>query len=98
VNDGPIRYLEIYVEPHLDVNDLGTNGVEFKDSKLRIIPCKAIDDNWNITNVKLSHLPMLPRSEVLEGLKVSLSPFGQVIDVGIITEPNIGFFMGSSYA
>ncbi|RCH88065.1 hypothetical protein CU098_001883, partial [Rhizopus stolonifer] len=41
---------------------------------------------------------MLPRSEVLDGLKVSLSPFGQVIDVGTITEPNTGFFMGAGYA
>ncbi|RCH88123.1 hypothetical protein CU098_007626 [Rhizopus stolonifer] len=41
---------------------------------------------------------MLPRSEVLEGLKVSLYPLGQVIDVAIMTEPNTGFFMGSGYA
>ncbi|KAI8048588.1 uncharacterized protein B0P05DRAFT_448439, partial [Gilbertella persicaria] len=86
LNNGPTRYLEIYVEFQHDVNYLDTKGVEFKESKLRIIPCQATDDSW------------IPRPEVLEGLKVSLSPFGQVIDVGIITKPNTGFFMGSGYA
>jgi hypothetical protein len=41
---------------------------------------------------------MLPKDEVLAGLKQSLTLFGNIIDVGIAAEPNTGLFMGIRYA
>lgn len=96
LRDGSTQYLELYIEQ--DENEILINGVVFSKLKLRVIPCQAVDDKVKMIRVKLSHLPMLPREAVLEGLKKSLSPFGQLKDVGIHTEATTGFFMGAGYA
>ncbi|KAI9309799.1 hypothetical protein BX666DRAFT_1873073 [Dichotomocladium elegans] len=95
-NDGSHRYLEIYIQK--DSNDLAYNGVKFPNAKLQILPCQAIDDTNTITKVTLTNLPMLPPTEVLAGLQESLQPFGNLVDIGIVTEPTTGLFMGSGYA
>jgi hypothetical protein len=55
-------------------------------------------DSAKILKIKLSNLPLLPKDEVLAGLKQSLAMFGTIIDVGIATEPNTGLFKGTEYA
>ncbi|KAI8078976.1 uncharacterized protein B0P05DRAFT_587210 [Gilbertella persicaria] len=68
-----------------------------KDGSARYLEI-YIESQHDVNDLGANHSVPSHRSEALEGLKVSLSPFGQVIDVGIITEPNTGFFMGSDYA
>jgi hypothetical protein len=81
-----------------DHNDIANTGLVFEDAKLRILPSEAIDAKAKIINLELSHLPMLPKIEVLAGLKQSLEVFGKILDIGIVTESSTGFFMGSGYA
>lgn len=94
LRDGLTQYLELYFEKEKDNNDILETGVVFNKLKLRIMPCRAV----KMIIVKLTHLPMLPRESVLEGLKKSLAPFGHLLDVGINTETTTGFFMGAGYA
>lgn len=96
LRDSSTQYLELYIEQ--DENEILINGVVFSKLKLRVTPRQDVDDTVKMIRVKLSHLPMLPREAVLEGLKKSLSPFGQLKDVGIHTEATTGFFMGAGYA
>ncbi|KAI9334632.1 hypothetical protein BD770DRAFT_451506 [Pilaira anomala] len=98
LSEGPTRYLEVYVTPANDSNDIQRNGLNFPDAHLQVLPCKAISERAQIINLKLSHLPMFTPEEVLNGLKTSLAVFGNVLDIGISTEKAAGLFMGSGYA
>lgn len=98
LNEGPTRYLEVYIKPEKDTEDINRIGVIFEDSKIKVLPCRSIDDTATVIHLKLSHLPMFTSDEVLEGLKQSLAIFGELLDVGIYTENASGFFMGTGYA
>ncbi|KAG0782234.1 hypothetical protein G6F17_011097 [Rhizopus arrhizus] len=98
LRDESTQYLELYLEKEKDNNDILETGVVFNKLKLRIMPCRAVDDTVKMIKVKLTYLLMLPRESVLEDLKKSLAPFGHLVDVGINTETTTGFFMGAGYA
>jgi hypothetical protein len=98
LNDGPRRYLEVYITKKDDSSNIFENGLYFKESNLVVYPCTALPDSAKILKIKLLNLPMLPKDEVLAGLKQSLTLFGNIIDVGIAAEPNTGLFMGTGYA
>ncbi|KAI8338294.1 hypothetical protein BD560DRAFT_412972, partial [Blakeslea trispora] len=98
LSEGKRRYLELYVRPKDDVNDIKQNEVVFTKKNLKVFPCTAVTGDYTITTVNLSHLPFDHPDEIGAGLKTSLAPFGEVIDVGIVTEPKLGVFMGSDYA
>ncbi|OBZ82730.1 hypothetical protein A0J61_09217, partial [Choanephora cucurbitarum] len=87
ISDNQLRYLEAYITKAKDDNDIVTNGVLFEKVKIKVYPCSATDLEMTYTDLKLTNLPPLARHEVLEGLKQSLAPFGQVVDVGINAEP-----------
>jgi hypothetical protein len=80
LNDGSIRYLEVYIKPEKDSENIAKTGVVFADSKIRILPCKSIDDAATTIQLKLSLLPMFDSDEVLEGLQKSLAMFGKIVD------------------
>lgn len=98
LNDNNTRYLEVYITPDNDLNDIRQEGNVFSDANLKVIPCKAVDDQSQIVKLKLSHLPMLPEKEVLEGLQQSLAMFGNILDILILNDPVTGFFMGGGFA
>lgn len=52
----------------------------------------------DILSVRLSKLPLLNETKLLSGLKDSLSPFGQILDVGLLLEPEHKTFMGNGFA
>ncbi|KAG0185224.1 hypothetical protein DFQ28_009697, partial [Apophysomyces sp. BC1034] len=52
----------------------------------------------SVTHVRLSKLPILPQATLEAGLRVVLLRFGEILDLGLYTEPNGGFFMGNWYA
>ncbi|KAG1175709.1 hypothetical protein G6F36_011054 [Rhizopus arrhizus] len=80
LNDGPRRYLEVYIIPQNDNNDILNQGLTFKEANLRIYPRASLDDNAKIVNLKLNHLPLLPKKDVLSGLQRSLAVFGEIMD------------------
>ncbi|KAG0742480.1 hypothetical protein G6F57_010769 [Rhizopus arrhizus] len=98
LSDGATRYLEAYVTSANDINDIFRTGINFSETKLQVLPCKAITDQSQAITLKLTHLPMFTSEEVLSGLNTSLAIFGNILDIGIITEKTMGFFMGSVYA
>lgn len=57
-----------------------------------VFPCVSLDNIAQGVNLKLTHLPLLPLEEVLNGLQISLKPFGDIMDVGICTESATVFF------
>ena len=98
LSDGPRRYLEVYIEKENDNNDIMNSGLIFPEANLKVYPCHSLNDSAKVVNIKLNHLPLLPKKEVLEGLQKSLQVFGEIMDLGITTEPATGFFMGAGYA
>lgn len=92
------RYLEVYITPEKDSNDILANGLFFVDSQLKVLPCKATDDKAKVIFVELFHLPMFTNDEILAGLQQSLALFGEILDLGIYTEKATDFFMGTGYA
>lgn len=98
VNDGPTRYLEVYLDPKYDINDIKNTGVTFAKANVKILPCTAIKEESSIVRLKLSHLPMFVPEEVLAGLSKSLAIFGTILDIGITTHQATGMFMGTGYA
>ncbi|KAG0926168.1 hypothetical protein G6F29_013138 [Rhizopus arrhizus] len=51
-----------------------------------------------IRRLTLQRLPWLRPQQLLEGLKHTLSSYGYVRDVGIVTDSDTGAFLGSGYA
>jgi hypothetical protein len=85
-------------QKEVDTNDIAHSGLVFQEKSLRVLPCKAIGHENKITRIKLTHLPMYTKEKVLKGLQESFSSFGRVIDIGLYTERQTGFYMGTGYA
>ncbi|KAG1034027.1 hypothetical protein G6F43_013470 [Rhizopus delemar] len=51
-----------------------------------------------VVRLRLSNLPFLGEKALLEGLKTSLQIYGEILDVGILLEPNTGTYMCTGYA
>lgn len=95
LNDGPCHYLEVYITPQNNNNDVFNQGLIFKEANLGAYPRSSLDDT---ANLKPNHSPLLPKKEVISGLQRSLAVFGEIIKIGITTKSAMGFFMGSDYA
>ncbi|KAG2203628.1 hypothetical protein INT47_011722 [Mucor saturninus] len=50
LSDGNTRYLEVYVTPDNDLNNIRKEGIVFIEASLKFIPCKAVDDQAQIVN------------------------------------------------
>jgi hypothetical protein len=74
------------------------SGYIFEDIQLIIFPCKAVNDQAKVTELKLPHLPMFIKDEIIDRLKQNLAIFDDILDTGIFTEKAIDFFMGTDYA
>ncbi|CAO3592287.1 unnamed protein product [Absidia cylindrospora] len=76
------------------------NGLVIND-KLTIIPCVALDakeSESNIARLTLRRLPLLPETDLVNGLKLSLAKYGNVLDAGIFRDPKTQTYMGTGYA
>ncbi|KAI9469917.1 MAG: hypothetical protein EXX96DRAFT_597820 [Benjaminiella poitrasii] len=98
LNDGPRRYLEVYIHKSKDSNGISENGLIDRQQKLIILPCWVLPDSSKVVNIKLTDLPMLPHQEALQDLKQSLKPFGNIIGVSINAIPGTSVFMDIGYA
>ncbi|KAI9494380.1 hypothetical protein BDB00DRAFT_871472 [Zychaea mexicana] len=75
-----------------------TTGLQFDKPRVRILGTRAIPKNGLNKKLRLTHLPLLNLTTLLEGLKTSLQEFGHVLDVGAFHEPTTNLFMGNGYA
>lgn len=97
--EGGRRLLEINIDPSdgSQTYDFSRNGLLFPDN-VRIIPTKALPASSNVVKLRLSRLPLMFPHQLEEGLTESLSQYGEVLDLGILTDPLSGMFQGTGYA
>ncbi|KAG1306000.1 hypothetical protein G6F64_007933 [Rhizopus arrhizus] len=74
------------------------NGITFVSDKTILLPCPALDSDYNVVRIRLANLPFLPEKELLPGLQQSLKRYGNILDVGICREPTTGTYMCTGYA
>ncbi|KAG0930322.1 hypothetical protein G6F29_012029 [Rhizopus arrhizus] len=95
---GSMKFAEINFDPDdTALNDFLTNGIKFGDNSI-IIPCRALDSQLEVIRLRLSNLPFMGESALLEGLQKSLKVYGEILDVGILLEPTIRTYMCTGYA
>ncbi|EIE91395.1 hypothetical protein G6F46_011881 [Rhizopus delemar] len=95
---GSMKFAEINFDPDdIALNDFLTNGLKFADNSI-IIPCRALDSQMEVIRLRLSNLPFLSESALLEGLQKSLKVYGEILDVGILLEPITHTYMCTGYA
>ncbi|KAI9356640.1 hypothetical protein BD770DRAFT_308350, partial [Pilaira anomala] len=91
------RYIEVHPDTSI-VDTFITKGVSYGKSKLRLLPCKALEGEGEVVHLNLPDLPFLSHIELRSELLKALSIFGEVKDIGLKFEPVRGFFMGGGYA
>ncbi|KAI9480599.1 MAG: hypothetical protein EXX96DRAFT_447785, partial [Benjaminiella poitrasii] len=84
LNDGPKKYLEAYITPVNDTNDILHKGI--------------ISDDLKLVTLKLSRIRLYTDDIVHEGLRKSLSVFGRLLDFGVYKDKDTDFFMDNGYA
>lgn len=95
---GSLKFAEInFDSADTALNDCLTNGIKFADHSI-VLPCRVLDSQMQVVRLRLSNLPFLGEKALLEGLKKSLQMYGEILDVGILLEPNTGTYMCTGYA
>ncbi|KAG1414576.1 hypothetical protein G6F58_006891 [Rhizopus delemar] len=95
---GSMKFAEINFDPDdTALNDFLTNGIKFADNSI-IIPCRALDSQMEVIRFRLSNLPFMGESALLEGLQKSLKVYGEMLDVEILLEPTTRTYMCTGYA
>ncbi|KAG1576770.1 hypothetical protein G6F48_013070 [Rhizopus delemar] len=74
------------------------DGITFENDAVRLLPCRALDPAVPLVRLRLSNLPFLKEDILKEQLKMSLEPYGSVLDLGILRESHTGTYMGTGYA
>ncbi|EIE86812.1 hypothetical protein RO3G_11523 [Rhizopus delemar RA 99-880] len=92
------RYLEINFDNDHFRSKACENGFHFDNGQIIIRPVVACRPGSTIRRLTLQRLPWLRPQQLLEGLKHTLSSYGYVRDVGIVTDSDTGAFLGSGYA
>jgi hypothetical protein len=91
------RYLEVYPVPEI-ITSFTTQGVYYENSKLRLLPCKALEGEGEVVQLNLSEIPPLGNDKITSELQIALSKLGHIMDFGLKYEPARGFFTGLGYA
>ncbi|KAG0873001.1 hypothetical protein G6F15_010976 [Rhizopus arrhizus] len=97
--EGSRKIAEINFDP-LDpaINQILKDGITFENDAVRLLPCRALDPAVPLVRLRLSNLPFLKEDILKEQLKMSLEPYGSVLDLGILRESHTGTYMGTGYA
>ncbi|CAO3588798.1 unnamed protein product [Absidia cylindrospora] len=97
--EGGRRLLEVNLDPEnlVESQSFASNGLEMSD-KVHIIPTEALPSSATVVKLSLSRMPFLAQYQIQEGLTESLSKYGRIYDIGIITDPISKMFLGSGYA
>ncbi|EIE78416.1 hypothetical protein RO3G_03120 [Rhizopus delemar RA 99-880] len=95
---GSNRYLEVNFDKDEFRTAACTHGLHFDDGRVIIRPTLACRPGSIIRRVTLQRLPWLRPHNLQEGLRRTLSNYGSIRDVGIVTDSETGAFLGSGYA
>ncbi|CAO3593782.1 unnamed protein product [Absidia cylindrospora] len=97
--EGGRRLLEVNLDPEnlVESQSFASNGLEMSD-KVHIIPTEALPSSATVVKLSLSRMPFLAQYQIQEGLTETLSKYGRIYDIGIITDPISKMFLGSGYA
>ncbi|KAG1544971.1 hypothetical protein G6F49_010936 [Rhizopus delemar] len=95
---GSNRYLEVNFDKDEFRTAACTHGLHFDDGRVIIHPTLACRPGSIIRRVTLQRLPWLHPQNLQEGLIRTLSNYGSIRDVGIVTDSETGAFLGSGYA
>ncbi|KAG1315801.1 hypothetical protein G6F64_000373 [Rhizopus arrhizus] len=91
-----------YLEVNFDNDELRTiaciHGLHFDYGQVIIRPALACRPSSIIRRATLQPLPWLLPHNLQEGLRRTLSNYGSIRDVGIVTDSETGAFFGSDYA
>lgn len=87
----------VYFEDSGDLESAVHTGLSFEGG-VCILPAQALSHEAKITKVRLSGLPFMNTSKLLDGIKQSLSLYGRVIDCGIYRDAESGLLMGNGFA
>lgn len=95
---GNLRFAEIFFNDEDNaVETFLETGLQFADGSI-VVPCRSLGPNMDVISVRLSKLPFIKESTLLDGLRKSLSPFGDILDIGIHLEPETKTYMGTGFA
>ncbi|KAG1124326.1 hypothetical protein G6F42_009728 [Rhizopus arrhizus] len=97
--EGSRKIAEINFDP-LDpaIDQILKDGITFENDAVRLLPCRALDPAVPLVRLRLSNLPFLKEDILKEQLKMSLEPYGIVLDLGILRESHTGTYMDTGYA
>ena len=95
---GSSRYLEINFDKDQIRSKALEDGFHFDNGQTIIRPVLACRPGSTIRRLTLQRLPWLRPQQLLQGLKHTLSNYGYVWDVGIVTDFDTGTLLGSGYA
>ncbi|KAG1128480.1 hypothetical protein G6F37_013682 [Rhizopus arrhizus] len=92
--EGSRKIAEINFDP-LDpaIDQILKDGITFENDAVRLLPCRALDPAVPLVRLRLSNLPFLKKDILKEHLKMSLEPYGFVLDLGILRESHTGAYM-----
>ncbi|ORZ06181.1 hypothetical protein BCR42DRAFT_337240, partial [Absidia repens] len=92
LREGRQRFVEVNLDPlkTIDISTFKTTGLKFDDAS-QILPSVALPDRANLKRVTVSRMTFLSKDEILQGLTTTLKLYGQVIDVGVLTDPISGY-------
>ncbi|KAG1374967.1 hypothetical protein G6F61_008872 [Rhizopus arrhizus] len=96
--EGSRKIAEINFDP-LDpaIDEILKDGITFENDAVRLLPCRALDPAVPLVRLRLSNLPFLKEDILKEQLKMSLEPYGSVLDLGILRESHTSTYMGTGY-
>ncbi|KAG1164711.1 hypothetical protein G6F37_000052 [Rhizopus arrhizus] len=82
------KIAEINFDP-LDpaIDHILKDGINFENDAVRLLPCRALDPAVPLVRLRLSNLPFLKEDILKEQLKMSLEPYGFVLDLGSYENP-----------
>ncbi|KAI7847800.1 hypothetical protein BDC45DRAFT_451287, partial [Circinella umbellata] len=89
--------IEVYFEKSEEIETALITGLNFKNGVL-IKPCRTLSSNANITKIRLSKLPFMPPTKLLEGIATTLNIYGHAFDCGIYRDAASGIFIGTGFA
>ncbi|KAI8327587.1 hypothetical protein BD560DRAFT_379532 [Blakeslea trispora] len=95
---GSLRFAEINFPPNDKDYELFLEKGLCMNNQDIIMPCRALASNMEVMRIRLSKLPFLKEVDLLQGLEQSLSPYGQILDVGIFIEPETQTYTCTGYA
>ncbi|KAI8145621.1 hypothetical protein BJV82DRAFT_511765, partial [Fennellomyces sp. T-0311] len=79
---GPRAILQLFFEEPSELETALQKGLVFKNNVV-IKPCRALTDDTQLMNVRISRLPFMNEKKLKAGIIESFSLYGCVLDCGV---------------